>query len=130
MATASLPLTQRRPPNQPLAYSAGDAAIIAASGCVDSASYSALDRRMVEALDEGRRHLVLDLHDVESIEPDALGFLWATLRGVRRRGAKLSVAGAPPSLDSPLGVLSSGGLATYRSVGAALASAHMPLGSA
>ena len=92
MPATTPPLTQR----QPLAYSAGDAAIIAASGCVDSASFSALDRRMAEALDEGRRHLVLDLHDVETIEPDALGFLWATLRGVRRRGATLRCAAGRP----------------------------------
>jgi len=129
MAVTSMPLTQTGPPRLPLAYSAGDAAIIAASGRVDSASYAALDRRMAEALDEGRRHLVLDLHDVESIEPNALGFLWATLRGVRRRGATLAVAGAQPSLHSALGVLSSGGLATHPSVHAALSAAHGSLES-
>ena len=129
MAATSLPLTQRRRAPEPLAFSAGDAAVIAASGCVDSAGFWALDRRMAEALDEGRRHLVLDLHDVESIEPEALGHLWAALRGIRRRGATLAAAGAHPSLHPSLGALSSGGLTTYASVGAALASVHSSLGA-
>lgn len=130
MAAISPPSAQRQRPGQPLAYSAGDAAIIAASGCVDAACFSALDRWMAEALEEGRRHLVLDLHDVESIEPEALGSLWATLRGVRRRGATLVVARARPSLHRALGVLSSGGLTIHASVRAAVSAGHSSFGSA
>jgi hypothetical protein len=61
--------------------------VIAVSGDLRSAGFEALDRLVTEALDRGHRHVVLDLHAVPSIEPQALGLLWEALRGVRRRGA-------------------------------------------
>lgn len=94
----------------PQAYPAGDATIIVASGHLDSVGFLALNRRLSEALEKGRRNLVLDLQEVDGIEPDALGFLWATLRGIRRTGATLAVAGARPSLLPALKALDSGGL--------------------
>ena len=102
------------------AYPAGDATIIVASGHLDAVAFLALSRRMTEALEEGRRHLVLDLHEVDAIEPDALGFLWATLRGVRLTGATLGVVGARPSLLPALNALDSGGLSIHADVRAPL----------
>ena len=94
----------------PPPYPAGDATIIVASGHLDSGSFLALNRRIAEALEKGGRNLVLDLEDVDGIEPDALGFLWATLRGIRRTGATLAVTRARPSLLPALKALDSGGL--------------------
>jgi anti-anti-sigma factor len=91
-------------------YPIGDTTIIVASGHLDAVAFLALSRRMTDALEEGGRHLVLDLHEVDGIEPDALGFLWATLRGVRRTGATLAVAGAQPSLLPALKTLDLDGL--------------------
>ena len=111
----------------PPTYPAGDATIIVASGHLDSVGFLALNRRMAEALEEGRRNLVLDLQEVDGIEPDALGFLWATLRGIRRSGATLAVAGARPSLLPALKALDTGGLSILP---AALSAAHKPMGTA
>ena len=107
---------------------AGATTIIVASGHLDAVAFLALSRRMTEALEEGRRHLVLDLHEVDGIEPDALGFLWATLRGFRRRGATLAVAGAQPSLLPALKALDSGGLAIHSDVSAPLSAGHKAIG--
>ena len=101
-------------------YPAVDATIIVGSGNLDSVSFLALNRRLTEALEDGRRHLVLDLHEVDAIEPDALGFLWATLRAVRRTGATLAVAGAGPSLLPALKALDSGGLSIHADLRAPL----------
>ena len=105
----------------PLAYPAAAATVLAPSGPLHSAGFLALERRIAEALEGGCRHLVLDLHEVSRIEPDALGFLWATLRNVRRQGATLVAAGARPSVRPALEVLDSGGLSICESVSAALA---------
>lgn len=111
----------------PPASPAGDPTIIVASGHLDSVGFLALNRRMADALEKGRRNLVLDLKEVDGIEPDALGFLWATLRGIRRTGATLAVAGARPSLLPALKALDTGGLSILP---AALSAAHKPMGTA
>jgi anti-anti-sigma factor len=102
----------------------GGATVIAVSGDLRSAGFAALDRLMTEALDHGHRHVVLDLHSVPSIEPQALGLLWAALRGVRRRGGTLAAAEARPPLRPALKALSSGGLPLYDTVGAAVSASH------
>lgn len=111
-------------------YPVGDVTIVVATGHLDSVSFLALNRRVTEALEEGRRHLVLDLQAVDAIDPDALGFLWATLRGVRRTGATLAVAGARPSLVPALKVLDSGGLSIHANSRSARLSAHKSMGTA
>jgi anti-anti-sigma factor len=104
----------------------GSVTVIAVSGDLRSAGFAALDRLVTEALDRGCRHLVLDMHAVPSIEPQALGLLWAALRGVRRRGGTLAAAEARPALRPALKALSSGGLPLYDTVGAAVSSSHEP----
>ncbi len=111
-------------------YPAGDAMVIVASGHLDAAGFLAVNRRLTEALEDGRRYLLLDLHEVDGIEPDALGFLWATLRGVRRRGATLGVVGARPSLLPALKALDSGGLSIHADIPAPLSAAQKPVGTA
>lgn len=111
-------------------YPGEDTTVIVASGHLDSVGFLALNRRIVEALEDGRRHLLLDLHEVDGIEPDALGFLWATLRGVRRAGATLGVAGARPSLLPALTALHSGGLSIHPDVRASLSAAQKSVGTA
>lgn len=109
-----------------MTYAAGAATVIAVSGGLRSDGFAALHHVVTEALDRGDRQLVLDVHEVDVIEPDALGLLWAALRGVRRRGGTLAAAGARPSLRSALEALSSGGLATYPTVSAALEATRDP----
>jgi anti-anti-sigma regulatory factor len=113
------PLPPICPPT--MAYRVSGAAVIAASGAMRSPDVVALDRLLIEALDKGHHNLVLDLHQVSTIEPEALGLLWATLRGIRRRGGTLVGEGARPPLRPALEALSSGGLTLHTSVRAALA---------
>ena len=61
---------------------------------------------------------------VPSIDSQAPGLSWAALRGVRRRGGKLAVAGARTPLHPALKALSSGGLQLYETVGAAESASH------
>ncbi len=111
-------------------YPPQDPTVIVASGHLDAAGFLALNRRLTGALEDGRRYLLLDLHEVGGIEPDALGFLWATLRGVRRRGAALGVVGARPSLLPALKALDSGGLSIHADVPAPLSGAQKSVGTA
>ena len=93
-----------------VSYPAGDAVVIVVNGALVSDGFSDLDRHMVEAIGDGYSRLVLDLHQVSTIEPEALGLLWGALRGIRRRGGTLTAAGARPSVRPALEVLRSGGL--------------------
>jgi hypothetical protein len=45
----------------------GPANVIAAGGDLRSAGFAALDRRVSSALEEGHRHLVVDLHEVLAV---------------------------------------------------------------
>lgn len=113
-ATPSPSTPQRS--REPLPYPAGDATVIAAHGHVTAAGFLALERQAIEALDAGCKRVVLDLHEVVDIEPDALGVLWAALRGIRRRGGTLGVVGVRHSLLPALRALDSGGLLVYSNV--------------
>ena len=52
MTATPSPVT-RRPPDEPLAYRVGDAAVVVARGHLDSAAYTHVDRRVADALDSG-----------------------------------------------------------------------------
>lgn len=129
MAVTSAPSAEPYPPGglAAVTYPAGDATVVAVSGVLQAATFASLDRPVTEALDRGNRHLVLDLHDLRDLDPEALGLLWAALRGVRRRGGTLAVARARSSLYPALMALNSGGLALYGTVSAALAASRDPL---
>ena len=107
-----------------ISYPAGDAVVIVVNGDLVSDGFSDLDRRVIEALGDGYRRLVLDVHQVSTIEPAALGLLWGALRGIRRRGGTLTAAGARPAVRPALEVLSSGGLTLHPTVRAALSETH------
>lgn len=98
--------------------------MIAVSGALRSADFAPVDRLVHEALDRGRHHIVLDLHQVSRIEPEALGLLWSALRRVRHCGGALAAARAQPALHPALAALGSGGLTLYGTVSAALLGIH------
>ena len=63
--------------------------MIATSGPVSSADLTGSDRILVEALNCGRRHLVLNLHEVGGSKSEALGWLgspWDPSCAGRRAG--------------------------------------------
>ena len=122
LSTFSEPLPQTR--SATISYPAGDAVVIVVNGALLSEGFRALDRLVIEALGDGCRRLVLDLHQVSRIEPEALGLLWGELRGIRRRGGTLAGAGARPAVRPALEALSSGGLTLHGTVRAALSDAH------
>lgn len=105
-------------------YPAGDAAVIVVRGPLRSVAFPPLHRLLLNGLGDGRRRLVLDLHEVSTIEPEALALLWGAMRGIRRRGGRLAVAGARPAVAPSLKALSSGGLTLHGTVRAALSDTH------
>ncbi len=104
-----------------LTYEAGDATVIALSGDLRPPTVAALDDRLTEALDRGRRHLVLDLHMLRSLDSGALDVLWGALRRVNRRDGTLAAAGTRESLRPALEPLTPRGLTLHGTVHAALA---------
>jgi anti-anti-sigma regulatory factor len=111
------------PPPTAMSYPVGDAMVIVVDKAFMSGGFPALDRLFVQALGDGCRRLVLDLHQVSKIEPEAVGSLWGALRGIRRRGGTLAGAGARPAVAPALKALSSGGLTLHDSLRAALSDA-------
>ena len=130
MAARTIPLTDSHRPGGLVAmtYPAGDAAVIVLDGSLQGTGFAALDSLVTEALDHGHRHLVLDLHDLRSLDPVALGLLWAALRGVRRRGGTLAAARAGAPVRHALEALGSGGLMLYDTVHAARSAFEAPDG--
>ena len=125
MAAVSTPSELHQPTRPAMfSYPAGDALVIVVRGPLRSVAFPALHRLLLDALGGGRRLLVLDLHEVSAIEPEALGWLWGALRGIRRRGGRLAGAGARPAVASALNALDSGGLTLHRTVRAALSEVH------
>lgn len=98
--------------------------MIAASGRLDGASVPLLDRPLTDALDQGHRDLVLDLHMLHGLDPDGVGVLWAALRAASRRGGTLTVAGLSPALQPVLDPLVPHGLRVRNSLLAALSATH------
>jgi anti-anti-sigma regulatory factor len=109
-----------------LAYAVGDTAVIVVEGRLDGPGMRALDRAFADALDRGHRDVVLDLHGLRALDPDALSVLWAGLRATCRRGGTLSAAGLRPALRADLDPLTPHGLRLHRTVRAAIST---PLGS-
>ena len=108
----------------PLAYSAGDATVIASHGCITPASLLALQRLAAVALDGGCTRLVFDLYEVNGVDPDALGLLRAAFRDIRLRGATLALVGVRPSLTLALRELDSEDVSIFSNVRDALATAR------
>jgi anti-anti-sigma regulatory factor len=111
------------PPPTAMSYPVGDAVVVVVDKAFLSGGFPALDRLLAQALGDGYRRLVLDLHQVSRIEPEAVGSLWGALRGIRRRGGTLAGAGARPAVAPALRALSSGGLTLHETLRAALSDA-------
>jgi hypothetical protein len=97
VSTPSQPLHATRP----AAKSLRAGGVVATSLPVRSADFAAPERLPVEALNCGRSHLVLNLHQVSRINSESLGSMelpWDPCgAGQRRPGGP---AGAPPSTPS------------------------------
>jgi anti-anti-sigma regulatory factor len=103
-----------------LTYTAGDAAVITVEGWLDVAGAPALDAALAHALVHGHRQLVLDLHQLRRVDPDAVGVLQAGLRAVVSRGGTLAAAGLRPSLQPAVEPLVPYGLRLHGTVLGAL----------
>ena len=119
-APSATPLRSRAP----LAYSAGDATVIAAHGHITPTGVLRLERLAAVALDGACTRLVFDLYEVKDMDPDALGLLRAAFRDIRLRGATLALVGARPALVRALRDLDSEDISIYSNVRAALATSR------
>ena len=125
-ATTPTSIDQRRCPSlRALAYRAGDAAIIAVEGRLDSSGAPVLERALTDALERGHRTVVLDMHGLRDLDPDATSVLWAGLRSTLRRGGTLATAGLRPTLTHALEPLLPHGLKSHRTVRAAIVDSDM-----
>ncbi len=110
-----------RPPElRALTYSAGSVAVIAVEGWLNGGSMRPLQQALAAALDQGYRHLVLDLRQLRSLDAEGVDLLWAGLRAVIRRAGSLATAGLRPSLQPPLDPLVPHGLKMHGTVRAAI----------
>lgn len=107
-----------------LTYRAGETAVIAVEGWLDASSVPALERALTDAFDQGHCNVVLDLHQLRSVDPSALDVLWGALRGAIRRGGTLKTAGLRPSLQDALEPLLVHGLHLHETVRDALSASH------
>ena len=107
-----------------LTYYAGDVAVIVVEGWLDPSSVSALERALKDAFANGHWNVVLDLHQLRSVDPITLDVLWAGLRGAIRRGGTLGTAGLRPSLEDAVGPLLIHGLRLHETVRDALAASN------
>jgi anti-anti-sigma regulatory factor len=94
--------------------------VIVVEGRLDGTGMLTLDRALAEALDRGHRDVVLDLHELRALDPDAVGVLWAGLRATCRREGTLVAAGLRPSLHAAVDALVPHGLRMHTTVRAAL----------
>ncbi len=68
-----------------------DVAVVMADGYVDFDAAPALKQNIVEQIDEGSRHLVVDLSDADFIDSTAIGVLVGALKRLQERGGSLAV---------------------------------------
>jgi anti-anti-sigma regulatory factor len=90
--------------------------VIAVEGRLDGMGLLTLDRVLAEALDRGYRDVVLDLHALRALDPDAVGVLWAGLRAISRREGTLAAAGLRPALRAAVDPLVPHGLRLHSTV--------------
>jgi anti-sigma B factor antagonist len=69
----------------------GDYAVVELTGEVDVYTAPKLRECLVELVDEGRHHLLVDLEKVEFLDSTALGVLVGGLKRVRSHGGSLSL---------------------------------------
>lgn len=71
--------------------SSDDVAFIMADGYVDFDAAPALKQNIVRQIDEGSRHLVIDLSAADFIDSTAIGVLVGALKRLQDRGGSLAV---------------------------------------
>ncbi len=109
-----------------LRHSVGDAEVIALNGGLCAAAVDALPSAIAKALDDGRRHVVLDLHEVRDADADGLWVLSAAMRAAIRRGGRLSAVGLRPALRPQVEPLVADGLSLHPTVRSAVADPAKP----
>ncbi|GAA4481812.1 anti-sigma factor antagonist BldG [Actinoallomurus oryzae] len=72
----------------------GEIAVIEVSGWIEIASAPKLRDTLINVIDEGRVHLVIDLSGVVFLDSTGLGVLIGTLHRLRSRDGSLALAGA------------------------------------
>jgi anti-sigma B factor antagonist len=77
---------------------AEDAYVIAFIGEADPYSAPELKRELVEAVDRGARHIVVDLTETTFIDSTTLGVLIGGLKRLKPRGGDLSLVCADPNI--------------------------------
>jgi anti-sigma B factor antagonist len=97
-------------------------AVLRVAGELDAATGPVLRSRLVELVDEGVRHIVLDLGDVPFLDSSGLGVLVTGLKRLRIAGGTLRLAGCRPPVRAVLKITSLDRVFfLYPSVDAALA---------
>jgi anti-anti-sigma factor len=107
-----------------LTYRVGDVAVIAVEGWLDASSVPALERALEDAFEQRHCNVVLDLHQLRSVDPTTLDVVWAGLRDAIRRGGTLGTAGLRPSLRNAMEPLLVHGLRLHETVCDAIAASH------
>jgi anti-anti-sigma factor len=108
-------------PLRALTYRVGDVAVIALAGRLEGTGARELDLTLTEAQDQGHCTVVVDLHQLDGVDPNSLGVLWAGLRATMRRGGTLAAAGLQPALRPTIDPLVPHGLSVHRTIRSAIA---------
>ena len=93
---------------------------IVLEGEIDPGAVIALQRRIVEALNVGQRHVVVDLSAVTVLGGATIDLFCGALRWLTRRGATLAIIGGPPRAQRVLELCAIDGVEQHPSVSAAL----------
>jgi len=82
---------------------AGDVAILQCEGpIVSGAEAEHLEQKIISELDEGTRHLILEVAAVPRVDSSGLGMMVRLLMRVRKSGGDLALACPPPFITSLL----------------------------
>lgn len=106
----------------------GRATVIALSGGLDAAAGKTLAGPLGEAFDRGHDHVVLDFHEVRTVDQGGTGALAAAARFAARRGGTLTAVGLRPGLLRRVGPLVAEGLQLRGTVRAAVSTQLLDLG--
>src|SRR4051794_17807172 len=72
----------------------GEIAVVQVSGWIELASAPKLRETLIEVIDDGHVHLVIDLSEVVFLDSTGLGVLISLLHRLRSRDGSLALAGA------------------------------------
>ena len=95
-------------------------AVVHIAGDVDMSSSAQLRARLIDLIDAGQHHLILDLDHVDFLDSTGLAVLVATAHRLRARGGSLCLVSSRDAVLLPLRIT---GLAPAFTIHAALADA-------